>query len=93
MTAPMRRRLLNREIAIEARRIAHAATLTCCNRRNAEYSGSDYDDEHTRRCNELKRQIETLAIEVKLASLQPPAKQQPGPPREDEQTDRHGGCV
>ena len=96
MTAPMRRFLLNRQIALEARRIAHAATKTC---RNDEYrpGGSDHDDEHTPRCNTLKRAIETLALQIKLAAVQQPeVRQQPAQQeneKEIEQEDRHGGCV
>jgi hypothetical protein len=67
MTAPLRRFLLNHEIAVEARRIAHAATKTC----HYEYAeGTDNNDEHTKNCNTLKQAIELLAMQIKLASLQ-----------------------
>ena len=69
MTAPLRRFLLNRQIAIEARRIAHQATRTC---RNPYIDGTDHDDEHTKNCNTLKRKVEELALQVKLAGLQRP---------------------
>jgi len=67
MTPPLRRYLLNREIASEARRIAHAATKTCTLRYP---TAPDFDDEHTKNCNCLKREIEALALNVKLAGLQ-----------------------
>jgi hypothetical protein len=66
MTAPLRRHLLNHEIAIEARRIAHEGTFTC----KGEFNGTDHNDEHNRRCNALKREIENLAMAIKLAGLQ-----------------------
>ena len=77
MTAPLRRFLLNHEIAVEARRIAHAATKTC----HYEFAeGTDNNDEHTKNCNTLKHAIETLALQIKLASLQPPEKHRETPP-------------
>jgi hypothetical protein len=69
VTAPLRRYLLNKEISIEARRIAHFATKTCC-RHDVHVLPADNDDEHTKNCNVLKRQIETLAMQIKLANLQ-----------------------
>jgi hypothetical protein len=76
MTAPMRRYLLNRQIAGEARRIAHAATKTC----KVAFDGSDHDDEHTKNCNGLKREIEAFAMNVKLAALQSPLRTVETPP-------------
>jgi len=70
MTAPLRRYLLNRQIASEARRIAHTATKTC----KVAFDGSDHDDEHTKNCNLLKREIEALVMHVKLAALQSPVR-------------------
>lgn len=64
MTAPLRRYLLNRQIAIESRRIACAATKTC------KGGNNDDKDDHTKNCNTLKLQIETLVLNVKLASMQ-----------------------
>ena len=80
MTAPMRRFLLNRQIALEARRIAHAATNSC--NRHDERTGvpGDVDDEHTGACNKLKRAIETLALNVKLAGLQSKVRPAEEPP-------------
>ena len=78
MTEPMRRFLLNRQIALEARRIAHAATKTCRSPHISE--GKDYHDEHTRKCNALKAEIEALALNVKLAGLQPPEARPREPP-------------
>jgi hypothetical protein len=69
MTAPLRRVLLNNEISLEARRIAHAATSTC--------KGDlvpNSDDYHSRNCNRLKEQIEQLCLQIKCARLQPPAQ-------------------
>ena len=71
MTKPLRRSLLNEEIAVEARRIAHAYTHTC---RGAELPGNcEY---HT---NQLFQEIVELAIGVKLAREQPPARREPAP--------------
>ena len=67
MTAPQRPFLLNRQIAIAARDIAHRAMNSCKGRHEDGYR----DDEHNAACNMLKRQIEELALNVKLASLQP----------------------
>jgi hypothetical protein len=76
MTAPLRRFLLNQEIAVEARRIAHAATKTC----HYEFAeGTDNNDEHTKNCNQLKHDIEMLAKQIKLASLQQPEKRRETP--------------
>jgi hypothetical protein len=68
MTAPLRRFLLNKEIAMEARRIAHGATKSCIYVDDEAYG--DSDDEHTPNCNKLKHTIEALAMQVKLASVQ-----------------------
>jgi len=76
MTAPMRRYLLNREIAIESRRIAHRATKTC----RIAYDGTDHNDEHTKNCNTLKSEIEALVMSVKLAALQAPLRSVESPP-------------
>jgi hypothetical protein len=72
MTTPLRRSLLNTEISFEARHIAHAATQTC---RGEPIPNSD--DHHTPNCNELKRKIETLCLQVKCAALQPPQQREP----------------
>lgn len=76
MTAPMRRYLLNKQRAIEARRIAHAATKTC----KFAFNGTDHDDEHTKNCNMLKREIETFAMSIKLAGQQPTHQPSTPPP-------------
>lgn len=92
MTLPMRRYLLNKQIALEARRSAHAATRTCAPRPTAEKPNveiNDYADEHNAACNKLKREIEALALNVKMASLQPPEqrpRERPAP-RDDDQSD------
>jgi hypothetical protein len=62
MTSPLRRLLLNAEIAREARRIAHTWTPTC--------QGEDLpdgDEHHTSHCNLLKFEVELLARIVKRA--------------------------
>jgi hypothetical protein len=69
MTAPLRRYLLNREISVEARRIAHFATKTCC-RHDVFGVPRDDDDDHTKNCNLLKHQILAFVMNVKLASQQ-----------------------
>jgi hypothetical protein len=79
MTAPKRQFLLNRQIAVEARRIAHKATKTC----KIMFDRTDHDDEHTKNCNALKREIEKLALQVKLASLQAPQRDE----RDDDEDD------
>ena len=94
MTAPMRRFLLNRQIALEARRIAHAATTTC-NKHDKDGETEppdDIDDNHTPACNRLKKEILALAMNIKLASLQPRVKpsDEPAPalfdqPEDDDQ--------
>lgn len=66
MTAPLRRSLLNAEIAHQARRIAHRWTRTC--RGENLPSDSAY---HTTHCNALFEEIVELAVSVKLAGLQP----------------------
>jgi hypothetical protein len=76
VTKPLRPWLLNHQIGVEARRIAHAATKTC---RYQSDGGTDRDDEHTRNCNWLKHEIEALAKHVKLASMQEPAERTPPP--------------
>jgi len=77
MTHKLRKFLLNEQISIEARRIAHAATATC------RYGDGDIieqdDDCHTCKCNALKKEIEALALQVKLAASQRPAPR-PLPP-------------
>jgi hypothetical protein len=68
MTAPLRPFLLNEQIGLEARRIAHRHTLAC---------GGDglpnVDEHHTCDCNALKLEIQTLALAVKLAGMLRPA--------------------
>jgi hypothetical protein len=74
MVNPLRPYLLNRQIEIEARKIAHAATKTCKPRPTDDEPEpviSADDDEHTKNCNSLTRAIVELAKNVKLASLQP----------------------
>jgi len=69
MTRPLRPYMLNKQIALEARKIAHAFTGTC---RFASDDGTDIDEEHTLKCNTLKHRIEELALNVKLAAVQRP---------------------
>ena len=94
MTAPMRRFLLNRQIALEARRIAHAA-ITSCNRHDKDGDTEppdDVDDNHTPACNALKKQIVALAMNIKLAGLQPkvkPGDEAPPPLFEPQDDDQH----
>jgi hypothetical protein len=66
MTPPLRQELLNEQISIEARRIAHQATHTC--KGDGAPEPNDY---HTRNCNKLKEEIENLCLQVKCAALQP----------------------
>ena len=78
MTKPLRRFLLNEQIAREARRIAHAATEKCNNEKRLEALGvtdgklPGTDEWHTPACNALQKQIEILALQVKLSGVQPP---------------------
>ncbi len=61
----MRLVLLNAQIAMRARQIAHEATRTC------KGTVVPYDDEHhTPKCNKLKHEIEDLCRLIKLASHQ-----------------------
>ena len=63
----MRPALLNEQISIEARLIAHEATRTC------KYKDLPNEEaSHTPNCNRLKHAIEDLALQVKLAREQPP---------------------
>jgi hypothetical protein len=71
MTHPLRTFMLNEQITIEARRIAHEHTPTC-NKREPEVF--HLDECHTKKCNALKKQIEELALQVKLACMQPSKK-------------------
>ncbi len=67
MVNPLRPFLLNAQIKLEARKVAHAATKTCKPRpteENPEPSISGDDDDHT--------------MNVKLASLQPSLPRQHG---------------
>jgi hypothetical protein len=73
MTHRLRPSLLNQQIAMEARRIAHAHTHTCTYQPD-DLSVFSRDEYHTRKCNLLKKQIENLALHVKLAGMQPPIK-------------------
>jgi hypothetical protein len=77
MVAPLRKFMLNKQIALEARRIAHEATRTC----KLGSPGSDFADEHTKTCNDLKHEIQELAMMVKLASMQPPFRHEAPPYR------------
>jgi hypothetical protein len=61
----MRIALLNTQIALRARQIAHEATRTC----KGELLPPD-DDHHTPKCNKLKHEIEDLCRLIKLASHQ-----------------------
>jgi len=83
MTKPLRQFLLNEQIAIEARRIAHEHTRRCndCRRRDKLVARGDLqagepvpnlETWHTPSCNKLKLEIENLCLQVKLAGLQPP---------------------
>lgn len=72
MTVPLRRALLNNEISLEARRIAHAATSTC--KGDSVPNENNY---HSPNCNKLKQQIEELCLQIKLAALQPPQRREP----------------
>lgn len=77
MSPPLRRALLNAEISLEARRIAHEATKSC-NKNNDLLPNEN--DSHTGKCNKLKAEIEGLAWVVKVATLQPPLKREELPP-------------
>lgn len=66
MTTPLRPALLNWQISLKAREIAHIATDTC----KGELMPNT-DDNHTPSCNRLKKRIEDLALAVKMARLQP----------------------
>ena len=74
MTPPQRRAMLNEHIESEARRIAHCWTTTC----QGDEQPPD-DEHHTNRCNALKAEIVQLAMNIKLARLQPPAEREPAP--------------
>jgi len=80
MTEPLRRFLLNREIAMEARRTAPSATKGSSGHVHGVPPDDDY--EHTPKCNALKYKIEEFALQVKLAGLQRAIK------REMQQEDR-----
>jgi hypothetical protein len=62
---PLRPFLLNEQIAVQARKIAHGATPTC----RGELT-PNHNDHHTLKCNKLKGEIEELARQIKLAGLQ-----------------------
>jgi hypothetical protein len=66
MTPPLRQSLLNEQISLQARRIAHQATHTC--KGDSAPNESVY---HTKNCNTLKEQIENLGLQIKLAATQP----------------------
>jgi hypothetical protein len=70
MTQPLRKPLLNAQIALEARAIAHRFTRSCLRFDVLRTTTSSDDDDHTKACNDLKRQIQDLAMGVKLATLQ-----------------------
>jgi hypothetical protein len=81
MVHPLRPFLLNRQIATEARRIAHAAIKTCRPRPTDEVPEpalNSADNEHTKNCNALTHAITELALQVKVAGLQPPSRPQVG---------------
>lgn len=90
MTAPLRRYLLNHEIKLAARRIAHAWTKTCKYQGDDIEKVSDVDDEHTRNCNAMTREIEALAMHVKMAAVQPPQRRQPEKLSEDAEAANEG---
>jgi len=88
MTKPLRTFLLNEQISIEARKIAHKACGTCPSRAamiRADASGlggkvddlPNHDEWHSPTCNKLKSAIEALCLNIKLA-----ASQRPDPRRE-----------
>ena len=79
MTSPQRRAMLNAHIDSEARRIAHTWTTTCKGDPLTHDLPPDDDEWHTNRCNALKAEIVQLAMNVKLARLQPPAEREPAP--------------
>ena len=74
MTKPMRRALLNDQISLAARKIAHDVTRTCRGELlpNAEAC-------HTLKCNTLKLKIENLVLTVKFAEKQPSERPEPPP--------------
>jgi hypothetical protein len=65
----LRRSLLNHEISLQARIIAHETTKSC----HGE-NLPDHPDHHTPKCNKLKARIEDMALQVKLAGLQREAR-------------------
>jgi len=67
--------LLNEQISLRARTIAHQATNTCQGKLLP-----NQNDNHTPRCNKLKEQIEELALQVKLAGLQSKGRTNVEPP-------------
>jgi hypothetical protein len=69
MTASLRLFMLNTQISLAAREIAHAHTDTC--KGNVQ---PNHNDNHTPGCNQLKRRIEELGLAIKLAGLQPPVQ-------------------
>jgi hypothetical protein len=72
MTPPLRQSLLNEQISIEARRIAHAATRTC--KGDGTPNSPEY---HSKNCNHLKERIEKLCLQIKCAALQPKPNKNP----------------
>ena len=74
---PLRPFLLNEQISLAARRIAHETILTCKGKMLP-----NLDAHHTPKCNHLKREIEELVLGVKVASLQPAPRNEPPPPFE-----------
>jgi len=97
MTKPLRRFLLNEQIAREARRIAHEHTEKCNNEKRLEALGvtdgtvPNLDDWHTPACNDLKRKIEILALQVKLSGIQPPIDRRDDLDVEPERAERRDG--
>jgi hypothetical protein len=90
MVNPLRPFLLNRQIAMEARKIAHEAIKTCKPRPSDEIPEpaiTGDDDDHTKNCNALTRRITELALQVKLASMQPSMRRErEGADHDDEAT-------
>lgn len=75
MTAPLRQFLLNDQIALAARTIAHKWTQTC--KGGSQPIGNEH---HTPNCNALTRAIEQLALIVKYGCSQPPSPSREPPP-------------
>lgn len=95
MTKPLRTFLLNEQISIEARKIAHEMASACPSRAakmKADSSGfgvqidnlPNKDEWHSPACNKLKAAIEALCLNIKLAATQRPERK--GDPQESKAT-------